>query len=64
MSLLKRIEQGQAQSSAIQQDEVDGSGAQRLSERVRREAPTGLSDRSKYHDLKTLVQNKLLAEIG
>lgn len=63
MSLLKRIEQGQAQSSAIQQDEVDGSGAQRLSERVRREAPTGLSDRSKYHDLKTLVQNKLLAEL-
>ncbi len=60
MSLLKRIEQGQAQSSAIQQDEVDGSG---LSERVRREAPTGLSDRSKYHDLKTLVQNKLLAEL-
>lgn len=63
MSLLKRIEQGQAQSSAIQQDEVDGSGAQNLSERVRREAPTGLSDRSKYHDLKTLVQNKLLAEL-
>jgi pilus assembly protein CpaF len=63
VSLLKRIEQGQAQSSAIQQDEVDGSGAQRLSERVRREAPTGLSDRSKYHDLKTLVQNKLLAEL-
>ncbi len=63
MSLLKRIEQGQAQSSAIQEDEVDGSGAQRLSERVRREAPTGLSDRSKYHDLKTLVQNKLLAEL-
>lgn len=63
MSLLKRIEQGQAQSSAIQQDEVDGSDAQQLSERVRREAPTGLSDRSKYHDLKTLVQNKLLAEL-
>jgi pilus assembly protein CpaF len=63
VSLLKRIEQGQAQGSAIEQDEVDGSGAQRLSERVRREAPTGLSDRSKYHDLKTLVQNKLLAEL-
>lgn len=63
MSLLKRIEQGQSQSPAVQREAVADGAASRLSERVRREAPTGVSDRSKYHDLKTLVQNKLLAEL-
>lgn len=63
MSLLKRIEQGQSDSPAVQREGASDGSASRLSERVRREAPTGVSDRSKYHDLKTLVQNKLLAEL-
>jgi pilus assembly protein CpaF len=63
VSLLKRIEQGQSQTPAVQREAAGDGAASRLSERVRREAPTGVSDRSKYHDLKTLVQNKLLAEL-
>jgi pilus assembly protein CpaF len=63
VSLLKRIEQGQSDSPAVQREGASDGSASRLSERVRREAPTGVSDRSKYHDLKTLVQNKLLAEL-
>jgi pilus assembly protein CpaF len=63
VSLLKRIEQGQSESPAVQREAASDGSASRLSERVRREAPTGVSDRSKYHDLKTLVQNKLLAEL-
>jgi pilus assembly protein CpaF len=63
VSLLKRIEQGQSESPAVQREAASDGSASHLSARVRREAPTGVSDRSKYHDLKTLVQNKLLTEL-
>jgi pilus assembly protein CpaF len=67
MSLLKRIEEGQAESvpvpsgnsgshEAISTSQLSGLSARRV-------APPGSSQRDTYYDLKTRVQNKLLAEL-
>lgn len=64
MSLLKRIEQGQAQTPATPTETSSTAGTTRLSQvRERRVAPPGTAQRDKYHDLKSMVQNKLLAEL-
>jgi pilus assembly protein CpaF len=64
VSLLKRIEQGQAQTPATPADTSSTAGTTRLSQvRERRVAPPGTAQRDKYHDLKSMVQNKLLAEL-
>lgn len=64
MSLLKRIEQGQAQTPATPTETSSTAGTTRLSQvRERRVAPPGAAQRDKYHDLKSMVQNKLLAEL-
>ncbi len=69
MSLLKRIEQGQAQqdNQSPQRSSsagAGGSGTSRLSGlNARRVAPPGTAQRDTYRDLKTRVQNKLLAEL-
>jgi len=66
VSLLKRIEQGQTDpASAPQQiSHADGASTSRLSNlNARRVAPPGASQRDAYYDLKTRVQNKLLAEL-
>ena len=59
MSLLKRIEQGDQSSQG------DSEGSSRLmSLQSRRVAPPGVSaQRDTYSDLKTRVQNRLLAEL-
>jgi pilus assembly protein CpaF len=63
VSLLKRIEQGQAQAPATPKEPSSTASTTRLSQvRERRVAPSG-AQRDKYHDLKTMVQNKLLAEL-
>jgi len=66
MSLLKRIEQGQGKSGPPE-DEQSGStdGSSRLMNlQARRVAPPGVTaQRDTYTDLKTRVQNRLLAEI-
>jgi pilus assembly protein CpaF len=63
VSLLKRIEQGQAQTPATPKEASSTAGTTRLSQvRERRVAPSG-AQRDKYHDLKSMVQNKLLAEL-
>jgi len=66
LSLLKRIEQGQAPEDGGASPSVpsrrDGSG--RLSGiSARRSSPPGTAQRDTYHDLKTRVQNKLLSEL-
>lgn len=60
MSLLKRIEQGQTGDQS-----GDSGGASKLSSlQSRRVAPPGVaSQRDTYTDLKTRVQNRLLAEL-
>jgi pilus assembly protein CpaF len=64
VSLLKRIEQGQAQTPATPTETSSTAGTTRLSQvRERRVAPPGTAQRDKYHDLKSMVQNKLLAEL-
>ncbi len=72
MSLLKRIEQGQAkptQPGGSGSNEVAGAGAPPTQQKVvniqaRRVAPPGVSpQRDTYLDLKTRVQNRLLAEL-
>ena len=64
MSLLKRIEQGQTQEEPIPKEVSPTAGTSRLGQvRERRVAPTGSPQRDKYYDLKSLVQNKLLAEL-
>ena len=61
MSLLKRIEQGESTQST----EQDGDGRSRLTSlQARRVAAPGVdSKRDTYLDLKTRVQNRLLAEL-
>jgi len=60
MSLLKRIEQGQGVQS---EDEQQGN-SRLTSLQARRVAPPGMSSqRDTYSDLKTRVQNRLLAEL-
>jgi len=66
LSLLKRIEQGQAPEDGGAGPSVpsrrDGTG--RLSGiSARRSSPPGTAQRDTYHDLKTRVQNKLLSEL-
>ncbi len=67
MSLLKRIEEGQAESVPVpsgnsgSQEAISTSQLSGLS--ARRVAPPGGSQRDTYYDLKTRVQNKLLAEL-
>jgi len=64
VSLLKRIEQGQTQDAPVPKEVSATAGTSRLGQvRERRVAPTGSAQRDKYYDLKTLVQNKLLAEL-
>ncbi len=62
MSLLKRIEQG---SSTSQTNGSEGNTPSRLTNlQARRVAPPGVSaQRDTYMDLKTRVQNRLLAEL-
>jgi pilus assembly protein CpaF len=62
MSLLKRIEQGQGGEP---QGPPEGEGESRLTSiRTRRMPPPGVSpQRETYLDLKTRVQNRLLAEL-
>jgi pilus assembly protein CpaF len=67
VSLLKRIEEGQAESVPVpsgnsgSQEAISTSQLSGLS--ARRVAPPGSSQRDTYYDLKTRVQNKLLAEL-
>lgn len=63
MSLLKRIEQGQGKTQST--DDGNGSAPSRLvAMQGRRVAPPGVnSQRDTYLDLKTRVQNRLLAEL-
>ncbi len=60
MSLLKRIEQGQAGSTG----NGDAEARSRLmAVQARRVAPPGVAQRDTYLDLKTRVQNRLLSEL-
>jgi pilus assembly protein CpaF len=65
MSLLKRIEQGQPKPGAVEPEKSNGDSAARpISIQSRRVAPPGISSqRDTYLDLKTRVQNRLLAEL-
>jgi pilus assembly protein CpaF len=65
VSLLKRIEEGQAQPVPAQREGTPGgSGTSRLSGLgARRATPPGSPQRDTYYDLKSRVQNKLLAEL-
>src|ERR1044072_7848839 len=67
MSLLKRIEQGQGNSSSSSGQSSDNQGAEgsRLSSLQARRvnAPTTSPQAGSYFELKTLVQNKLLSEL-
>ncbi|MBT3313801.1 MAG: CpaF family protein [Anaerolineae bacterium] len=67
MSLLKRIEQGQSATSAkkITGEEGEKGSSSRLSslQSRRANAPNTTPQSGTYYDLKTRVQNKLLAEI-
>jgi pilus assembly protein CpaF len=64
VSLLKRIEQGQAEQSDITpSDQGNGSESRRGGLGARKVAPPGAVQRDTYFDLKTRVQNKLLAEL-
>jgi len=61
MSLLKRIEKGQADQAPFAQDDQGNGAPAGLS--PRKVAPPGAAQRGTYLDLKTRVQNKLLAEL-
>ncbi len=65
MSLLKRIEQGQGKPGAVDSDRSNGDNSSRsVSLPSRRVAPPGVnSQRDTYLDLKSRVQNRLLAEL-
>jgi pilus assembly protein CpaF len=65
MSLLKRIEQGQTKPGAVEPEKSNGENTARpISIQSRRVAPPGISSqRDTYLDLKTRVQNRLLAEL-
>ncbi len=69
MSLLKRLEQGQGQENEPQQERIAppesvGEGSRLSSLQARRATPPGASgQRDTYLDLKTRVQNRLLAEL-
>ncbi|MDD2695516.1 MAG: CpaF family protein [Anaerolineales bacterium] len=62
MSLLKRLEQGQGTTS--QGGDADNGKSRLMSIQARRVAPPGVSSQhDTYMDLKTRVQNRLLAEL-
>ena len=65
MSLLKRIEQGQGKTpQASGSGGESGEGSRLVNLQARRVAPPGVSSqRDTYMDLKTRVQNRLLAEL-
>jgi pilus assembly protein CpaF len=69
VSLLKRIEQGQTETSAPAEQKPfapapGGGGTSRLSGlTARRAAPSGAASGSRIHDIKNEVQNRLLAEL-
>jgi len=66
LSLLKRIEQGQDQRpkpTESQASSTDMANASRMSNLRQRTPPPGTAQRDTYRDLKTRVQNKLLAEL-
>jgi pilus assembly protein CpaF len=64
VSLLKRIEQGQGEAPAQPQTDPSTAKTTRLSGlSTRRVAPPGAAQRDTYYDLKSRVQNKLLAEL-
>jgi pilus assembly protein CpaF len=65
MSLLKRIEQGQGKPGAVDPERSNGDNSSRsVSLPSRRVAPPGInSQRDTYLDLKSRVQNRLLAEL-
>lgn len=62
MSLLKRIEQGQSGKPTLSGNQGD-DGTKLANLQARRVAPPTLSQQDKYLDLKTRVQNRLLAEL-
>ena len=64
MSLLKRIEQGQVKSSSTSDDGGESDSSRIMNLQTRRVAPPGIAaQRDTYLDLKTRVQNRLLAEL-
>jgi len=64
VSLLKRIEQGQAQQAPVPREGQQGGGSSRIGGlSARRTSPPGAVQRDTYYDLKTRVQNKLLSEL-
>jgi pilus assembly protein CpaF len=67
VSLLKRIEEGQAQPAPAPREAPVAPrdpGSSRLGGlNARRASPPGASQRDTYYDLKTRVQNKLLSEL-
>jgi hypothetical protein len=66
MSLLRRIEQGQGKPAEEQkpQEQSSGDGSRLATLQARRvTAPTAKPQAGTYFDLKTRVQNKLLAEL-
>ena len=64
MSLLKRIEQGQVKSSSTSDDGGENDSSRIMNLQTRRVAPPGVAaQRDTYLDLKTRVQNRLLAEL-
>jgi pilus assembly protein CpaF len=63
VSLLKRIEQGQTDQPTPAARGGEGGSSRLGGLSARRSSPPGSSSRDTYHDLKTRVQNKLLAEL-
>ncbi len=64
MSLLKRIEQGQGKTQGTAANNGDNNNSRLVAVQGRRVAPPGVnSQRDTYLDLKTRVQNRLLAEL-
>ncbi|MBU4225776.1 MAG: Flp pilus assembly complex ATPase component TadA, partial [Chloroflexi bacterium] len=64
MSLLKRIEQGKSSEESATSAQTGGEGSRLASLQARRvSAPAATPQAGSYFDLKTRVQNKLLAEL-
>lgn len=64
MSLLKRIEQGKSSEEPTAPSQTTGDGSRLASLQARRvSAPSATPQAGSYFDLKTRVQNKLLAEL-
>jgi len=64
MSLLKRIEQGKSPEESSAPAQTSGEGSRLASLQARRvSAPNAAPQAGSYFDLKTRVQNKLLAEL-